>query len=117
MALSVNFYTQWYWKIDVHNLLHFVQLRSDETAQYEIRVYANTILKIVQKWMPLTAEAFLDYNINAFNLSGPAIEVVRALLTGAEVKQGDSRLSSSEWRELMDMLYPQKRADNRTGKA
>lgn len=104
MALSVNFYTQWYWKIDVHNLLHFVKLRADEHAQYEIRAYANVLLDIIRKWMRLTFEAFVDYRMNAFSLSGPAIDVVRSLLAGAEIKREDSRLSPTEWRELMKLL-------------
>lgn len=109
MALSLNFYTQWYWKIDVHNLLHFLRLRMDEHAQYEIRAYAEVLSDIVQRWMPLTFEAFVDYQLNAFNLSGPAIEVVRALLAGQKVDQTDSRLSATEWRELMDLLHPERR--------
>ena len=80
MTLSLNFYTQWYWKIDVHNLLHFLRLRMDEHAQYEIRACAEVLSNIVQQWMPLTFEAFVDYQLNAFNLSGPALDVVRALL-------------------------------------
>lgn len=109
MALSLNFYTQWYWKIDVHNLLHFLRLRMDEHAQYEIRAYAEVLSDIVRRWMPLTFEAFVDYQLNAFNLSGPAIEVVRALLAGQKVDQTDSRLSATEWRELMDLLHPERR--------
>jgi thymidylate synthase (FAD) len=106
IALSVNFYTQWYWKIDVHNLLHFVEIRADEHAQYEIRAYANVPLDIVRKWMPLTFEAFVDYRLNAFRLSGPAIEVVRSLLAGKGVNQENSKLSPTEWRELMELLRP-----------
>ena len=70
MALSLNFYTQWYWKIDVHNLLHFLRLRMDEHAQYEIRAYAEVLSDVVRQWMPLTFEAFVDYQANAFNLAG-----------------------------------------------
>ena len=81
------------------------QLRADEHAQYEIRAYANVLLDIIRKWMPLTFEAFVDYRMNAFSLSGPAIDVVRSLLAGAEIKQEDSRLSLTEWRELMKLLY------------
>lgn len=111
MALSLNFYTQWYWKIDVHNLLHFLQLRIDKHAQYEIRAYAEAILNIVRRWMPLTYEAFVDYRLNAVRLSGPALEVVRALLAGQTITQGDSGLSGSEWRELMERLYSGRQQD------
>lgn len=106
LPLSLNFYTQWYWKIDVHNLLHFLRLRTDVHAQYEIRAYAEVLSDILRQWMPLTFEAFTDYQLSAFNLSGPAIEVVRALLAGRKVNEQESRLSASEWRDLMDFLYP-----------
>ena len=83
MNLSLNYYTQWYWKIDLHNLLHFLQLRADAHAQYEIRVYAEAMLeRIVRPWTPLVHEAFLDHRLNARTLSGPALQVVRALVQG-----------------------------------
>jgi thymidylate synthase (FAD) len=110
MTLPVNFYTQWYLKIDAHNLLHFIELRADEHAQYEIRAYANVLLNILSRWMPLTHEAFVDYRINAVKLSCGAVAVVRSLLAGKEVKQEDSKLSPTEWRELLELLYPEKRA-------
>jgi thymidylate synthase (FAD) len=104
MTLSLNFYTQWYWKIDVHNLLHFVQLRADEHAQLEIREYAKVLLDIVRQWMPLTYEAFVDYRMDAVSFSKPALEVIRALIEGKEVEEGRCGLSASEWRELMAIL-------------
>lgn len=58
MVLPTNYYTQWYWKIDLHNLLHFLSLRADSHAQYEIRVYAEKIAEIVKLWVPDTYEAF-----------------------------------------------------------
>jgi thymidylate synthase (FAD) len=106
LALSVNFYTQWYWKIDANNLLHFIKLRADAHAQYEIRAYANVLIDILRRWLPLTFEAFVDYRLNAFCLSGPAVDVVRLLLTGAKIKQESSGLSRTEWEELMTLLYP-----------
>ena len=63
MNLTLNTYTQWYWKIDLNNLLHFLKLRADAHAQYEIRVYADIILDIVKKWVPITYEAFEDYRV------------------------------------------------------
>jgi thymidylate synthase (FAD) len=104
MTLSLNFYTEWYWKIDVHNLLHFVQLRADEHAQLEIREYAKVLLDIVRRWMPLTYEAFVDYRMDAVSFSKPALEVIRALIEGKKVEDGRSGLSTSEWRELMTIL-------------
>ena len=72
MNLSLNFYTQWYWKIDLLNLLHFVWLRSDDHAQYEIRAYADVLLDVIRRWVPLTYDAFMDYRVNAASISGPA---------------------------------------------
>ena len=106
MALPVNLYTQWYWKIDVYNLLHFIELRADDHAQQEIRAYADVLLNVLRKWMPLTFEAFVDYRLQAVTLSRPAIDVVRGLLGGAKMAQADSGLSSAEWRELMELLFP-----------
>ncbi|HEY8830406.1 MAG TPA: FAD-dependent thymidylate synthase, partial [Candidatus Limnocylindria bacterium] len=77
MNLSVNFYTQWYWKIDLHNLLHFLNLRTDAHAQYEIRVYADAILEVVKQWVPLTYAAFMDYRKGAYELSAKGLAAVR----------------------------------------
>ena len=65
MNLSLNFYTQWYWKVDLHNLMHFLWLRSDDHAQYEIRAYAEAMLQTLELWLPLTYDAFMDYRIGA----------------------------------------------------
>ena len=109
MNLSLNFYTQWYWKIDLHNLLHFLSLRADDHAQYEIRVYADAILeRVVQPWVPFAYEAFCDYRMNSGNLSAGALSVVRALVAGrhaeAEELRKASGISAREWRELMGTL-------------
>ena len=104
-VLPVNYYTQWYWKTDLHNLLHFLGLRADAHAQYEIRAYADVILdEVVKRWVPLTYQAFCDYRMNAVSLSAPAIAVVRRMLAGEDVTQADSGLSAREWRELMEAL-------------
>ena len=63
MNLTLNSYTQWYWKTDLLNLLNFLFLRADSHAQYEIRVYAETMLDTVKKWVPITHSAFLDYRV------------------------------------------------------
>jgi thymidylate synthase (FAD) len=101
MNLNLNFYTQWYWKVDLHNLLHFLRLRVDSHAQYEIRVYAEIMLDIVKKWVPLTYDAFMDYRVNAISLSGKAKEVVKAMIRGEKQTPESSGLSKREWTELM----------------
>lgn len=104
MNLPVNCYTQWYWKIDLHNLLHFLNLRADSHAQYEIRVYAQTMLDLVKKWVPHTYEAFIKHQKLGKNLSGPAVDVIKKMLKGQKVEQEDSGLSVREWGELKDIL-------------
>jgi thymidylate synthase (FAD) len=105
MNLPLNFYTQWYWKIDLHNLLHFCALRADSHAQYEIRVYADILLhQIIKNWVPLTYEAFCDYKMGAFSLSKKAIDVVKAWIRGEDISQEDSGLSKREWEELSQTL-------------
>ncbi len=104
-ALPVNYYTQFYWKIDLHNLLHFLSLRADAHAQYEIRAYADAILdRIVSRWVPETCRAFRDYAMNAASLSSGGLDVVRRMLAGEAVDQESSGLSKREWRELMAVL-------------
>ncbi len=109
MSISLAFYTQWYWKIDLHNLLHFLSLRADAHAQYEIRVYAETILdEVVRRWVPAAYEAFCDYRLGGAHLSRGGLDVVRALLAGrrdeAEALRAGSGLAPREWRELVETL-------------
>ena len=104
MNLSLNFYTQWYWKIDLHNLLHFLGLRADPHAQYEIRAYADAMLDTVRRWVPHSFEAFMDYGIDGVRLSAGALDVVKRLLGGEEVSQKQTGLSKREWHELMTVL-------------
>jgi thymidylate synthase (FAD) len=104
MNLSLNFYTQWYWKIDLHNLLHFLSLRADPHAQYEIRAYAETMLETVQRWVPMVYAAFLEYRMNAALVSASGLAVIRRMLAGEAVEQPSSGLSAREWRELMALL-------------
>ena len=106
VTLPVGIYTQWYWKIDLHNLLHFLSLRCDSHAQYEIRQYANAIAAIVQAWVPIAWEAFRDYRLEARSLSKPARDVLRAALQGKHVDQASSALGKTEWRELVQ-LFPE----------
>lgn len=105
--LTLNTYTQWYWKIDLHNLMHFLRLRADSHAQYEIQVYAKAMLETMKCWVPLAHEAFTDYRLGAANLSAGALSVVRRMLGGESVDQANSGLPPREWRELMDVLERQ----------
>jgi thymidylate synthase (FAD) len=101
MNLTLNTYTQWYWKTDLHNLLHFLSLRADAHAQYEIRVYAEIMLDILARWVPLTAAAFRDYRMGGVHLSARALEAVRRMIEGEAPSREDIGMSAREWRELM----------------
>ncbi len=100
MNLPANIYTQWYWKVDLHNLFHFLRLRADPHAQYEIRVYAEAIAACVKDWVPLAYAAFEDYRMGGVTLSAKAIAVVKRMLTGENVTQETSGMSKGEWREF-----------------
>ncbi|MBB5372933.1 FAD-dependent thymidylate synthase [Acidocella aromatica] len=104
MNLTLNTYTQWYWKTDLHNLFHFLRLRADSHAQYEIRVYAEEMLKIVEAWVPLSFAAFRDYRLGAVTFSAKMLELVKRMLTGEAVTQEASGLSKREWTEFMSSL-------------
>ncbi len=104
MNLTLNAYTQWYWKIDLHNLLHFLSLRADSHAQYEIRVYADAMLETVKRWVPIAHKAFMQYRVGGVGLSAAALDVVKKMLAGEAVSQESSGMSKREWRELMATL-------------
>jgi len=104
MNLTLNTYTQWYWKIDLHNLFHFLSLRADPHAQYEIRAYADAMLDTVAAWVPLACQAFRDYRLGAVTLSAQMLAVVHRMLAGEAVAQADSGLNRREWAELMVAL-------------
>ncbi|MFU8883645.1 MAG: FAD-dependent thymidylate synthase [Rhodobacterales bacterium] len=104
MNLPANIYTQWYWKVDLHNLLHFLRLRADAHAQYEIRVYADAICKVVADWVPYAYKAFEDYRMGGATLSATALDCVRRMLKGEDVTQETSGMSKGEWREFMQNL-------------
>lgn len=106
MNLTLNTYTQWYWKIDLHNLLHFLVLRADPHAQYEIRAYAEAMLETLRAWLPATFEAFRDYRLGAATLSAPMLAVLRRMLAGETVVAEGSGLSRREWAELTVLLEP-----------
>jgi thymidylate synthase (FAD) len=104
MNLTLNTYTQWYWKIDLYNLFHFLSLRADPHAQYEIRVYAEAMLRTVEAWVPLAYQAFRDYRLGAATLSAQMLAVVRRMLAGEAVEQASSGLNRREWAELLAAL-------------
>jgi thymidylate synthase (FAD) len=104
MNLTLNSYTQWYWKTDLLNLMNFLFLRGDSHAQYEIRVYAEKMLDTVKKWVPITHAAFLDYRVGAAHLSSKGLKIVKSMINGNKVTYEDSGLSKREWNELMEVI-------------
>jgi thymidylate synthase (FAD) len=104
MNLTLNFYTQWYWKTDLFNLLNFLSLRADTHAQYEIRAYAEVMLETLERWVPLTAEAFRQYRLRGAQLSAKGLASVKRMIAGESVTQAESGMSKREWAELMETL-------------
>jgi thymidylate synthase (FAD) len=104
MNLSLNFYTQWYWKIDLYNFMHFLSLRADPHAQYEIRVYADAMLDVLRKWVPLTADAFDQHRLHATMLSKNALAAIKRMLKGETLTLETSGLGKREWLELQAVL-------------
>jgi thymidylate synthase (FAD) len=104
MNLTLNSYTQWYWKTDLLNLMNFLFLRGDSHAQYEIRVYAEKMLDTVKKWVPITHAAFLDYRVGAAHLSSKGLKIVKSMINGTKISYEDSGLSKREWNELMEVI-------------
>lgn len=104
MNLTLNTYTQWYWKVDLHNLLHFLSLRADPHAQYEIRVYAEAMLDTVKRWVPAAFAAFSEYRMGGAHVSAKGMAVIKRLIAGEKIEQAASGLSKREWGELMATL-------------
>ncbi|MEL6103899.1 MAG: FAD-dependent thymidylate synthase [Pseudomonadota bacterium] len=104
MNLPANIYTQWYWKVDLHNLFHFLRLRADAHAQYEIRVYADAICEVVKDWVPFAYRAFEDYRMGGATLSATALDCIRRMVKGETVTQESSGMSKGEWREFMGVI-------------
>ncbi|MGR4000425.1 MAG: FAD-dependent thymidylate synthase [Alphaproteobacteria bacterium] len=105
MVLPLSTYTEFYWKCDLHNLMHFLTLRADPHAQYEIRVYAELMVDLLERWVPLTAEAWRDYVRDGLVLSAYESEVTRRLVRGEAVRREEVKeLSDREWRELGEKL-------------
>ena len=104
MALPLSTYTQWYWKIDLHNLLHFLRLRADPHAQYEIRAYAEAIGELTRAWVPQAWEAFADYRLGGASFSAAGLACLKRMLAGEAVTQETSGMSPGEWREFENAL-------------
>lgn len=104
MVLPTNIYTQWYWKVDLHNLMHFLRLRADSHAQYEIRVYADAIFDTVRHWVPIAAKAFEDYRMNAETFSAQEMELIRDLLENPENPRTNTGLSNREYKEFLQKI-------------
>ncbi|MBU2360398.1 MAG: FAD-dependent thymidylate synthase [Alphaproteobacteria bacterium] len=104
MNLPANIYTQWYWKVDLHNLFHFLRLRADAHAQYEIRVYADAICNIVADWVPAAYGAFADYRLGGAVLSAKGLACLQRMLKGETVTQETSGMSKGEWREFEGII-------------
>ena len=101
MNLTLNTYTQWYWKTDLLNLMNFLRLRVDHHAQYEIRAYAEVMLDTLKRWVPITYEAFIDYRVGGTEVSSKGRKIIQKLIKGEEVSAENSGLSKREWNELM----------------
>lgn len=111
MDLTLNFYTQWYWKIDLHNLFHFIGLRSDSHAQYEIRVYSEAMAQIVKDVVPIAWKAYEDYELEALKLNKPEIEIITRLakangviFTRKEVLEIATKIGLTNGRERQELL-------------
>ncbi len=102
MNLTLNTYTQWYWKTDLFNLLNFLSLRADSHAQYEIRAYANVMIDSLKRWVPITFEAFMDYRMGSMELSAKGKAVIQKMIKGENCNFETSKLSKREWNELME---------------
>ena len=101
MNLTLNTYTQWYWKTDLLNLMNFLRLRADHHAQYEIRAYADVMLDTLKRWVPITYDAFMDYRVGGTEVSSKGKKIIQKLISGESVDAEQSGLSKREWNELM----------------
>ena len=101
MNLTLNTYTQWYWKTDLLNLMNFLKLRADSHAQYEIRAYADAMLETLKRWVPITYDAFMDYRVSGTEVSAKGKLIIQKLIKGEKVSLENSELSKREWNELM----------------
>ena len=103
MNLSLNFYTQWYWKTDLHNLFNFLRLRADSHAQKEIRVYAEQMLDLTRLWVPNATDAFENHRMNAKTFSAKEMTFLKSRLHNEEIARHEE-FSEREWEMLMEKL-------------
>ncbi|MEM1423933.1 MAG: FAD-dependent thymidylate synthase, partial [Planctomycetota bacterium] len=101
IPLPQSLYTEWYWKIDLHNLLHFLSLRLDPHAQQEIRVFAQAMLRLIEGIVPVTVEAFRDYRTESMHLTRLEIE---ALKSGKSELDTENKREQREWDEKRERL-------------
>ena len=104
MNLTLNTYTQWYWKTDLLNLMNFLRLRADSHAQYEIRSYADAMLDTLKRWVPITYEAFMDYRVGGTEVSSKGKIMIQKLIQNKKISLEESGLSKREWNELMEAM-------------
>lgn len=102
--LNLNYYTEWYFKINLHNLMHFLKLRVHPHAQYEIRIYAEKILEIAKAWCPLALAAFEEFELGGIRFSKTQIHFLKKKLAGKDISFEDTSLSKSEYNEIMELL-------------
>jgi len=102
--LPVSLYTEWYWKIDLHNLLHFLRLRLDPHAQYEIRVFAEAMAEVVKEQVPLAWKAFDDYALQSVKFSRLELEVLKKALRGERVNLSEMIKNKRERTECLEKL-------------
>ena len=100
MILPQSMYTEFYWKIDLHNLMHFIKLRDHDNAQYEIREYAKVLKDIVKEWCPVTYEAFMEHQVNAVKLSASQVEHLKQVLNKSDELKCLSRREEEELKTI-----------------
>ncbi len=100
IGLPLNLYTEWYWKCDLHNILHFLELRLHPTAQKEIRDYAWAMFQLIRPIVPVTCEAFIDYRLQSVTLSRLEVEALRS----GQPIQTDNKREQAEWQEKRKTL-------------
>lgn len=100
IGLPINAYTEWYWKIDLHNLFHFLSLRMDSHAQQEIRDYATAMYELIKPIVPIAAEAFVDYNLEGMHLTRLEIESIKS----RQPLNTTNKRESAEWEEKKGKL-------------
>lgn len=104
MNLTLNCYTEWYWKTNLHNLFHFLALRADSHAQYEIRVYADAMLDITRAWVPFACNAFEEYRMHGAHFSRSGISALKRMLSGEKLTEENCGMTKREWKEFMEIL-------------